>query len=60
MAKSHKTCMEQAEIIDTFGMYQLLTTIQKQCIEKFKYHYNYELFRSLTNMALTSNTPFVP
>ena len=21
MAKSHKTCMEQAEIIDTFGMY---------------------------------------
>src|SRR4051812_37647370 len=24
MAKSHKTCMEQAEIIDTFGMYQRL------------------------------------
>ena len=23
MAKSHKTCMEQAEIIDTFGMYQI-------------------------------------
>src|ERR1041384_2261964 len=23
MAKSHKTCMEQAEIIDTFGTYQL-------------------------------------
>ena len=22
MAKSHKTCMEQAEIIDTFGTYQ--------------------------------------
>ena len=22
MAKSHKTCMDQAEIIDTFGMYQ--------------------------------------
>ena len=22
MAKSHKTCMAQAEIIDTFGMYQ--------------------------------------
>src|SRR3954469_20224027 len=22
MAKSHKTCMEQAEIIDTFGAYQ--------------------------------------
>ena len=22
MAKSHKTCMEQAEIIDMFGMYQ--------------------------------------
>ena len=22
MAKSHKTCMEQALIIDTFGMYQ--------------------------------------
>ena len=24
MAKSHKTCMEQAEIIDTFGTYHLL------------------------------------
>src|SRR3954470_17127506 len=24
MAKSHKTCMEQAEIIDTFGTYQEL------------------------------------
>src|SRR3954463_9449452 len=24
MAKSHKTCMEQAEIIDTFGTYQVL------------------------------------
>src|SRR3954465_706247 len=23
MAKSHKSCMEQAEIIDTFGTYQL-------------------------------------
>src|SRR3954462_13379527 len=23
MAKSHKTCMEQAEIIDTFGTYQV-------------------------------------
>ena len=22
MAKSHKTCMDQAEIIDTFGTYQ--------------------------------------
>src|SRR3954465_10457749 len=26
MAKSHKTCTEQAEIIDTFGTYQLLVT----------------------------------
>ena len=24
MEKSHKTCMEQAEIIDTFGTYQVL------------------------------------
>src|SRR3954462_11067092 len=24
MAKSHKTCMEQVEIIDTFGTYQCL------------------------------------
>ena len=24
MAKSHKTCMEQAEIIDTFGTYHQL------------------------------------
>ena len=23
MAKSHKTCMEQAEIIDTFGTYHI-------------------------------------
>src|SRR3954463_12882509 len=27
MAKSHKTCMEQAEIIDTFGTYQELFDI---------------------------------
>ena len=27
MAKSHKTCMEQAEIIDTFGTYQASATI---------------------------------
>src|ERR1043165_4383364 len=26
MAKSHKTCMEQAEIIDTFGTYQMLSS----------------------------------
>ena len=26
MAKSHKTCMEQAEIIDTFGTYHSLFT----------------------------------
>ena len=25
MAKSHKTCMEHAEIIDTFGTYQYVT-----------------------------------
>ena len=34
MAKTHKTCMEQEEIIDTFGTYQLLIVgkpeIQKQ------------------------------
>src|ERR1041384_7877567 len=30
MAKSHKTCMEQAEIIDTFGTYQhLLVAVDK-------------------------------
>src|SRR3954463_7968811 len=27
MAKSHKTCMEQAEIIDTFGTYHTTTII---------------------------------
>ena len=29
MAKSHKTCMEQAEIIDTFGTYQILTLVRR-------------------------------
>ena len=28
MAKSHKTCMAQAEIIDTFGTYHLVTCLQ--------------------------------
>src|SRR3954469_5103515 len=28
MAKSHKTCMEQAEIIDTFGTYQYCSLIK--------------------------------
>ena len=27
MTKSHKTCMEQAEIIDTFGTYHLCATL---------------------------------
>ena len=29
MAKSHKTCMEQAKIIDMFGTYQQLTRSRK-------------------------------
>ena len=28
MAKSHKTCMAQAETIDTFGTYQVLTVLR--------------------------------
>ena len=38
MAMSHKTCMEQAEIIDTFGMYQdteVLRKVYEQDIEEF-------------------------
>src|ERR1041384_612594 len=30
MAKSHKTCMEQAEIIDTFGTYQVLPHLENR------------------------------
>src|SRR4051812_35125977 len=29
MAKSHKSCMEQAEIIDTFGLYQGSRSLRK-------------------------------
>src|SRR3954464_10837996 len=35
MAKSHKTCMEQAEIIDTFGTYHLPSTLYRILAKSF-------------------------
>src|SRR3954463_12179122 len=38
MEKSHKTCMEQAEIIDTFGTYQNAPLKSSRCITQTKRH----------------------
>src|SRR4051812_30351615 len=43
MAKSHKTCMEQTEIIDTFGTYQVQKPMpfpSKSVKTKEEEHYN--------------------
>src|SRR3954469_16409748 len=58
MAKSHKTCMEQAEIIDTFGTYQMppcipspSTIISSSLVALYFYHFmRYVLF--LERLAL--------
>src|ERR1041385_7986056 len=52
MAKSHKTCMEQAEIIDTFGTYQLLQMIVRRNSNRSNIFNNFVTARQISTTRL--------